>query len=119
MSGISSDENTVGLTDTELRASPIQVRPGAGTVTHISGTAGSTSSTALASNANRVYLMIQNHSTRTMWFRLDGTAAATKPSIKLLPNTVFTMESGFISTQAVTVIREGNTDVDFTIIEGT
>lgn len=109
-------------TDSSATTQPVSgtlnINGAAGTVTHTSGTAGSTSSQALASNSSRKYLMIQNNSTRIMWFALGTTATAAKPSIRLLSNTTFTMESSFISTQAVNAIREGSNDVDFSIVEG-
>lgn len=113
------------LTDTQLRAAAVPVsgtitaNPVLGSITQASGTAGATSTTALASNAARKYLLIQNHSARNMWFSFTGPATTAKPSLKLIAGTSFVMEGVYVSTQAVTTIREGGNDADFTIVEGT
>jgi hypothetical protein len=116
----SVNANTQAL-DVNIAAGTITASsgPATGSVTQTSGTAGSASSTALASNASRKYLMIQNHSSRDMWFSFTGAATTAKPSLRLLAGQVFTMEGTYVSTQAVTTIRAGGNDADFTIIEGT
>jgi hypothetical protein len=83
----------------------------AGTLTDRSGsiTTGGTAQTLIAANANRRYLLIKNPSTETenLFFSLTGTASLTgqnSGSYILQPGESFTMESNFVSTQAVSVI---------------
>lgn len=85
----------------------VAVAPAAGLLTDQSGalTTGGTAEVMMASNADRAYLLIQNIDTaEDLWFNFTTTAVADQPSIKLGPGDSFVMESGFISTQAISVI---------------
>jgi hypothetical protein len=84
------------------------VRPTQGTLTDNSGTTSatpSTSTTIMASNATRKYLLIQNVSTvNTIWINFTSAATATEPSYQLLPGGSIVQEASFISTEAITVL---------------
>lgn len=84
----------------------VTTTPTAGTLTNRSGTitVGGTAQQLMAANASRKYLFIQNLSTENMWINLTTTATTGQPSIKLLPNGVFSMEGAFVSTESVSVI---------------
>lgn len=77
-----------------------------GTLTNGSGsiTTGGTSQQIFASKSDRRYLLIQNISTENLWFNFGTAAVQDQPSIKLLPNASFVMESNFVDTQAVNII---------------
>lgn len=79
-----------------------------GTFTDRSGTTSATPSTSTqvaASNASRKYFFIVNaSSSNTIWINFTTSAAATQPSIPVLPNASFVMESGFVSTEAINVL---------------
>lgn len=84
------------------------IQPTNGTLTDNSGTTSatpSTSTTIMASNASRKYLLIQNVSTtNTIWVNFTTSATTTQPSYELLPGGSLVQEAGFVSTEAVTVI---------------
>ena len=105
--------STPGLTDTQLRASAVPVSAaslplpsGAATeatlasilarnapsaLTDRSGsiTTGGTAQQLMAANATRRGWYIQNNSDTVMWVSDVGTAAATQPSLKLLPDAYY------------------------------
>jgi hypothetical protein len=97
---------TQPLTDTQLRATPVPVRPRNGTLTVTSGStsaSANTSAQALASNSSRQYLLIQNVSDTDMYFNFGATATTDHLFIaKSGGGIVF--ESGFVPTDAVNVI---------------
>jgi hypothetical protein len=97
---------TQPLTDTQLRATPVPVRPRNGTLTVTTGStsaSANTSAQALASNASRQYLLIQNVSDTDMNFNFGATATTDHLFIaKSGGGIVF--ESGFVPTDAVNVI---------------
>lgn len=84
------------------------VTPTKGTLTDGSGTTSatpSTATTAAAINATRKYFFISNDSlTATIWFNFTTTAVAAQPSVQLLPGAGFVQESGFISTELISII---------------
>lgn len=86
----------------------VPIKPGNGTLTDNSGsTSGtpSTSTTLMASNANRKYLLIQNLSTTAnMYINFTSAATVGTGSILLLPSGSFSQESGFVTTEAITVL---------------
>ncbi len=98
----------IALTVAVSPNSPLKTSAGQGTLTDASGTTSatpSTSTTLMASNAARKYLFVQNSSlTNTIWINFTTAAAATQPSIQLLPGAAFSMESNYVSTEAVTVL---------------
>jgi hypothetical protein len=97
---------TQPLTDTQLRATPVPVRPRNGTLTVTAGStsaSANTSAQALASNASRQYLLIQNVSDTDMYFNFGATATADHLFVaKSGGGIVF--ESGFVPTDAVNAI---------------
>tara|TARA_R110000803_G_scaffold14226_1_gene39561 strand:- start:333 stop:680 length:348 start_codon:yes stop_codon:yes gene_type:complete len=64
------------------------VAGGASAFTDNSGTvtSGGTAQTIASANADRTYLIIQNHSDIDMWINVGVTAVADQPSIKLFAN---------------------------------
>ena len=94
-----------GLTDAELRASPVAVTVAAGTLTDRSGTitTGGTAQQIMASNASRKGFSVQNVSSGDLWVRETGTAAAAQPSLKLTSGAYFETPAGYGSTGAVSV----------------
>ncbi len=83
------------------------IAPSPGTLTDRSGTItlGGTAQTMMAANASRVYLLIQNQdATEDLWINFTTTAVEDEPSIRLPALSGFVMETGFVSTQAVSVI---------------
>lgn len=97
--------------------SAVTILPSRGSITHTAFTATGVSQVALAANANRKYLIIHNPSTVIMWFAFGIPATTAFPSIKITSGATFTMESSFICTQSVNVIRN-TSNVDFSIMEG-
>jgi hypothetical protein len=75
-------------------------------LTDVSGTitTASTSQTLAAANANRRYLYIQNNSTGALGVNFTAAATLAAGSIQLAAGASFVMESGFISTEEVTII---------------
>lgn len=82
--------------------------PTKGTLTDGSGATSatpSTSTTLMAVNASRKYLIIQNlSSSATIYINFTSAATIGSGSLPLLPYATFAQESGFISTEAITVI---------------
>lgn len=66
----------------------------------------STATTALAiATAGRKYLFLQNtSSSATIYFNFTTTAVVGQPSIQLLPGASFVQESGFVSTELISII---------------
>lgn len=80
-------------------------------------TTGGTAQVAASARAYRRYLLIQNtDNAEALWFNFTTTAVQDSPSIKLVANGSFVMESGFISTEAISVIA-ATTGHKFTIKE--
>lgn len=78
-----------------------------GTLTDASGTitAGGTAQAVFAAKADRRYLLIQNNSSGPLWINFTTTAVEGQPSIQLSSGgTAFVMETGFVSTEAVSII---------------
>lgn len=96
--------------------------PSNGVLTDRSGTitTGGTAQNAMAANSSRKYLLIRNPTTATapLWFNFTTAAVVTgSPSIRLDPGDSFIMESGFVSTEAISVIA-ATTGHAFTAKEG-
>lgn len=69
-----------------------------------------TASNALAANAARRMLAIQNNdAAQTIWINCGGTATLAAPSIKLGPGGYWEAPSGFVPTGAISVIATGAT----------
>ena len=85
---------------------------GSGTIT-----TGGTAQTVFAANATRRYLYIQNNSTAALWINFTTTATASQPSIELAAGASFTMASGFVSTELVSIIG-ATTGQTFTAKQG-
>lgn len=90
-----------------------------GALTDRSGTitTGGTSQQIMAANANRRYLAIQNNSSGDLWFNFNAASTIGEPSFRLTAGSSFVMESGFISTDSVTIIG-ATTGQTFTAKEG-
>jgi hypothetical protein len=84
----------------------VTANPATGTLTDRSGTitAGGTAQQLAAANTSRKYFFVQNLSAENMWVNFTTTAVASQPSIRLTPGSSFTLEGGFVSTEAVHVI---------------
>lgn len=96
---------TGGLTDAELRASPLSVTPAGGTLTNRSGTitTGGTAQQLAAANSARLGFSIQNLSTGDLWVNTLGTAAAAQPSIKLAAGVYFETPAGYGAVGAISI----------------
>ncbi len=93
--------------------------PTQGTLTDRSGTATNASTTLMAANSSRKYLLIQNTGANGIWINFTTAAVAASPSFLLAgQNATFVMEGNFVSTEAVTVIRNGNSNQTFSAKEG-
>jgi hypothetical protein len=96
-----------GLTDAQLRASLVAVRstPAAGTLTDRSGTiaTGGTAQQLMTSNAARLGFSVQNLSSGDLWINPLSTAAASQPSLKLLPGAYFESPAGYGATGAISI----------------
>jgi hypothetical protein len=106
VSAIQALPGTQGLTDAQLRATAVTIKPQGGTLTDRSGTitAGGTAQQLMAANAARIGFAIQNLSTTAdLWINTPGTAAASQPSIKLLPGAYFEAPAGFGAVGAISV----------------
>ena len=90
-----------------------------GTVTNHSGTitTGGASQLAVPENLTRKYLLVQNVSDEAMWIMFGTNAIEGQPSMKLLPNGSYVMESTFISSQPLYIIG-ATTGKEFSIWEG-
>lgn len=85
----------------------VTANPATGALTDRSGTitTGGTAQQAMAANATRKYLLIQNSSDTAMWFNFTTTAVADSPSFYLSPNGgSFVQEGSFVSTEAISII---------------
>jgi len=81
--------------------------PSQGTLTNRSGTitAGGVAQTLAAINLARRHFFLQNlDRTNSLWVNFTTTAVASQPSIELTPGAVFSMDSGFVSTELISVI---------------
>lgn len=89
-----------GFLRVETSARGASVTDRSGTIT-----TGGTSQQLAASNAVRIYLFVENVSAENLWINFGaGAAVANQPSIKIVPNGSFVMESTFVCTQAVQII---------------
>lgn len=97
-----------GLTDAELRASPVVVTSQAGvTLTNISGslTAGGTAQNAAGANSSRRGFFIQNiHASSSLWISTLATAVADQPSIEIKPGALYESPPGGCGGGAISVI---------------
>lgn len=94
------------------------VRGQRGTTTPGTGSPASTTSTVAAvENLLRKYLFIQNVSNGELWIDFTIDAVTDAPSIRLSPGDVFLMESNFITTEVVNIIRKAGSG-DYTLKEG-
>lgn len=97
------------------------VAPVRGSLTDRSGTitTGGTSQQIAGANTSRSYLLVVNPptNTATLWLNFTTAAAASQPSIPILPGGSFVMESGYVSTEAVNVIA-ATTSMPFVAKEG-
>lgn len=82
-----------------------------GTITN-----GGTAQSQVPANANRKYILIQNNSDTNLWFNFTTTAVQSQPSILLIPNASFFMETRIVGTEAISVIGP-TTGKSFTIKE--
>lgn len=100
--------------------SEVIVVPTQGALTDYSGTiaSGGTAQTAVAANASRRYLLVQNVSlTEDLWLNFGVAAVASQPSILLRPGSSFESSPAFVSTQLVSVIA-ATTGHAFVVKEG-
>ncbi len=67
-------------------------------------TAGGTAQDLMVENKRRKYILIQNQSTGSLWFDFGLNAVESQPSIEMLPDAIFVMEAGFVSTQRMSII---------------
>ena len=76
-----------------------------GTLTDASGTitAGGTRQQVLPANRKRIYLLIANLSTDTLYINFDGLASTGAGSIPLLPDGTYVAETSFCPTGAVDI----------------
>jgi hypothetical protein len=85
----------------------VTISPSAGAVSDAdAGTivTGGVSQQMFAANASRRYFFFENVSSGDLWINFGAAATISQPSIKVVPNGSFVMESIFISNQAVNVI---------------
>ena len=96
---------TVVATDA---ASPIDVATQRAVPTEGGGAlAGASASEVIfAALATRSYLFVQNVSPRDLWIRFGAVATESQPSIKLLPDAAFVMESRIVFTSSVNIIGD-------------
>jgi hypothetical protein len=89
-----------------MRVNVVAGLPVRGAITNKSGTItlGGTSQLLAAGNTTRSYFFVQNISSDVLWIDFDVAAVQDQPSIKLLPAATFVMESGFVSTDSITII---------------
>lgn len=90
-----------------------------GVLTNRSGTTSATaniSTTIIPANPTRKYLIIQNNSGSVIWINFTNAATESQPSFQLSSGASFTMESGFVSTEAITAIS-GKASAAFTAKE--
>lgn len=106
-----------GLTDTQLRASPIEVQNQGGALTDrsIANLSGA-SEPLMAANANRHYLLIQNISANNMGINLNGGVAAIGTAGTITLAAGGSLEMNFPPIGAITIIGTLNDDV--TAFEG-
>ena len=119
--------STPGLTDTQLRASAgpvsaasLPLPSGAATEATLAAlvaqkapsalvdrsgsiTSGGTAQQLMAANATRRGWYIQNNSDTVMWVSDVGTAAATQPSLKLLPDAYYEPPAGGVDNGAISI----------------
>lgn len=99
---------------------PQIIQPFAGTLADFSGSAGAASITAVIANPARKYLLLQNVDPKnSLWFNFTTAATAASPSFKLTAGASVVFESSFVTTEALTIIREGGASVPYSVKEGT
>lgn len=111
-----TDNTIIGNTSDSLKVTITSIPSGA--LTDRSGTATAASTTLMSANTSRKYLFIYNPQAQAMWINFTSAATAATPSIKLSGGSSFVMEGSFISTEAITCIRDGGVNVAFTAKEG-
>lgn len=105
---IASDQSPISVITTTNR----------GALTDRSGTASTSSTSIIAANANRKYLMVQNLSGAKMYINFGAAASQGSGSIFLAANGgSFTMEGEFLSTDQIFIIASANSSA-FTAKEG-
>lgn len=94
-----------GLTDAQLRASPVPVTQTPGSPVSRSGTitTGGTAQTLMSANAARRGWTLQNLSTGDIWVSDVGAAAASQPSLKVPAGALYETPAGYGSVGAVSV----------------
>jgi hypothetical protein len=107
-----------GLTDAELRATPVPVEqdtPGtlsAGVQVSATGTAG----TLIAANANRKQLIVQNIDTAE-YARIGIATVTTTTGIRIGPGATLILDSPYCPTALIQCIREGSTSLTLLVSE--
>jgi hypothetical protein len=118
--GVSQTPSTQNVSIVSV-GGPLQVEAAPGTLTDGSGSTSGTPSTStqvFAANAARRYFFIQNLSSTTpIWINFTTAATASEPSIELIANAAFVMESTYVSSEAINVISTG-TSIAFTAKQG-
>lgn len=66
-------------------------------------TTGGTAQTLMAANVGRRGFWVQNNSAGDLWIRGDGTAAATQPSLKLVPGAIYETPPHMVSPGTVSI----------------
>ena len=108
--GLEGITSTSAALDVNLKGSSssgsVPVTPTKGTLTDRSGslTLGGTAQSLAGANATRKYFLFVNQSAGNMWLNFTTTATQDQPSILIVPNGSLVMESGFVSTEAISVI---------------
>ena len=87
-------------------SNPVPVSGASGALTDVSGTitTGGKSQLLTAAVTARKYLMVGNNSAGNLGINFTGVATLSSPSIILLPDHSFIMESNFVSNEAVNII---------------
>lgn len=105
---IASDQSTLNVKESSFS-----------TMTQTGPTVTNASSTVLASNSNRRYVMIYNQSGSTIYLSFGATAAVIGTGIRLANNSSYEITSDNLFTGAITAIKSGAAGVVLDIIEGT
>jgi hypothetical protein len=84
-----------GLTDAELRASPVKIRQVATTPAQSSVSLTSSNTSVLASNASRIGATVRNEGAATAYIILGATASTTSYTVQLLTNDYYEVPYGY------------------------
>lgn len=112
---------TGGLTDAQLRASPVPVtvnQTGFSSVLSTRPSVSNVSSVALSSNASRKYAMIYNQSGSTVFLHLGSGSAVAQQGIRLANNSSYEITSINLFTGQISAIKTGGGSVNLDIFEG-